>query len=1575
MKSEINVSRCITGSGWFRLGCSLGLALALALVLLLMPIAAGTTIAIPVPALPQMGTTSQSLAQWAATSWSLLSNRQSGEGIVLSLSLGATPVRATGGLTITKYVDSLIVDQGDLLTYTLVVTNETGFNLDGVIIVTDTVPANTSCGIFAESSDARWFWSQELCDQGTATWVFPGGDFFGRFSNNSVVELSYMVVVDEPLPDQSEIVNAALSYGVSAPGFTDLGALSVNTTVNAPKWQISKSVTPTPTVEAGGFLTYTISVLNQGHLEATGLYTITDVIPDDTTYVTSTPPATRVGNQLIWAFSDSLAVEASRELTYVVQVAEPLIDGLSIVNATYSVTGSNVYTGAVGVPVSTDVQAPVLNIVKIDYTDPIWPGGTLTYTLAYSNTGGADATSVVISDTIDGNTAFVTSSPLPSNVMGSTYYWDIGDLPAGDADTILITVSVTSPLPSGTLLTNTANVGSVEGYGAQDIEATTVLGNPELHLSKEANTDVVEPGDLITYTISYSNSGDAPAIDVHITDTIDANTSFVASDPPHDSGNYVWEIGELWPADTHQITVTVRVTDSLPNGTLLTNDAIVWGAGNITDTDQAIVNVESSPILSVAKEASSSIIEAGDTLTYTIWYSNTGDAPATGVVISDTLPAQLHFQDAIPGISGSSGQELFWNLGTVNVGGPYSITLVATSDDTIPDNVQLTNQVTMSSTETGVTTTQETITVYAVDLVVEKIASPSTVKADESINYSITVRNDGHAVADSVRITDTLPTSIVQSSVIYSASPGVVFDGATPPIYVWATPNLDALSSITISISGRLVTAPWSASGDVFVNTVEVSSDDTEIDLLNNIDQEQATGRPGDPYTVTIIPALAETTVGTDVPVVATVTDQFGNPAYDGTIVSFSSAPIGSSVTPPHPTTSGGTANTTLSSLISATVTVTATAETATDSAEVIFRPGPLHHFAVDVASPQTAGIAFTTVVTALDQYGNVVDFDGPVTLEDDTGTLAPTGLSLVDGQGSILVTVYAAAPADMITATSGIINGVSSPFEVLPGDPDTITVTVNPTTIRVCETADVTATVTDQWGNPLPDQWVSLGQSSPLPPPFYVDIQPNSGFTDPVTGIFVSTLEGLQAGSVQILGTSGALSNFGSAPTVTVNEPAAPASLILNVTPNPLYTGGATAVVTATVNDCFGPSEGQTINFAVSDSSLAWLPGPSGTFIATTNANGVATVTLTSNSIPLDGTLTITGTVEGLVDAVTLDVELPPTPSLSITKTADPASGNVRPGHILNYTLLARNAGGVEATGVVISDTLPTGLGLVSRTTSKGTIISDTPLNVDVGSLMAGEAVTVDVEVTVTAEVSGTVLSNQASVGSNETELAYSQVVSHQVITGTGASVFLPIVIKGGDSTMPPAPTDANLRVTEIGFLGGAAPGEGQNYHLYVVVRNVGTEAVTDDFWVDLYLNPSGTPGLNQPWQELSQSGEQGVGNCPNDPTCYGRAWYVTSDLSPGAEINLNTQMPVDQRYDRWPTGGAPYSSRHSPMMALVDSWGTPSYGTVYENNETDNLSGGLTGAGVTESRGVLEVPVIPSSKADANRPTLPMP
>jgi uncharacterized repeat protein (TIGR01451 family) len=1923
---------------WFRLCSSLALAFALASILLFMPVAAGKTIHVALPALPHSGLET--------------SNRHSGRTLELPLPIGAPRVGATGGLTITKIANASSVDQGGVLTYTLTVANQTGSNLEGVIIVTDTLPANTSCGAVFDSSDGRWFGNEVLCDNGQATWVFPGGSSFGVFTNGTSVELAYTVLVDEPLPNQSQIVNAAFTYGVSATTHTDLGTIDVTTTVNAPEWQISKSVTPTPSVQAGASLTYTLHITNVGALPTSGTYYVVDTIPDHTRFDSASGSYAQSGilpgDIITWTISTPLAPGQATATNLVVQVDSPLTNGLTITNAGYRVFGANVYSGALGAPVVSRVRsqaqlqadkqanaptvtagdlitytltvanlaaangpaqdvvitdplppqvlyegmgfilpaagtighpalgntgvvtwtlndaiqpgdsiqvylvgrvtsplangtsltntctagaanalapatcpsvssivksAPALSLGKsvtpsanvspegtvtytlvisntgnetatgVTITDTLGPGfsptlvtwtgvtvpgrptyGTLgtqtlvftasaplipgtyyntaitatyasrqataanlapivvgapdlrihksvtpasviagdvlTYTIIYSNASGAPATGVWITDTLGANLTFEGASPSPDVSQAPNYAWNVGALSQADGEgSILVTARVASDVPNGTLVGNSVAMTSEQGVGASHGPVNATVLAPELHVVKsDAGYDPIDAGGVLTYTITYSNTGDAGAHNVRITDTLDANVIFAwASLTPDSSSppNYVWVIDSL-PANSgpQTLTVAVRVDRPLPDGTVLANDVTIKGDEPFSDSDHITTMVQSAPAFQVSKTAWPSPATPGQPLTYTIVFTNVGNAVASGVRITDTLDSHVIFQSSVPGISGSAGNQVYWdwpgyvgvddpqtilvtvlvtsplangtllwnsvevgsgqggadiasistpvqsapelhvtktatpsvvqpggtitysiyysNTGTAttdvvitdtldpyvdfvdatppyvlssldviwNVAGlsPLSgtqvLTLVVSAAPVLPDGALLINHVTIAgdgSSDSDTATTR----VESVDLVVSKSALPAgEVQAGGWITYSITFYNAGGMDATGVLITDTLPLSL--TNVSYSASPGVNLDSGPSP-YVWSAGTLSSAESGAITISGQLLPSPWPSTGAWLTNTVEIGADQAEAVTSNNLASVANLGVPGDPYTITLTPVPAETTVGTDVTLYASVTDQFGNPVRDGTLVSFTSLPLGSSVTPSPATTSDGQTTTTLSSVVSATVTVTATAGSAIDSADVLFHPGPLHHFAVGVSSPQTAGIAFTTVITAQDQYDNVVEFDGAVALVDTTGTLiAASPPALVSGRGAVSVTVYTATSADEITATWVItpISGVSDPFVVLPGEPATLAVTVDPATIRVCQTAAVTTTVRDAWSNPVPGQPVSLTVIPGPTPDGNAELSPLSGSTDEA-GVFQATLRGLGAGNVRILGESGALNNAGSMPVVSISAPPVPTSLNLSVAPNPLYTGGATAVVSATVTDCLGLSPGQVITFTLSDPSLAWFPGPSDTYVATTNASGVATAPLTSNSTPAAGTLTITGTVEGLVDVVTLNVALEPRPSLSITKTATPPGGDVRPGQSLNYTVVARNTGGAEATGVVISDTLPVGVTLVSRTASGGTITSDAPLRVT-GSLLAGEAITLSVEVAVTSEVSGTLLSNQASVDSNETVPAFSQVVSHRVVTNTG-TVFLPIVLNNWTDTTPPAPPDVNLVIDSISFVGSPPANDGDKYHLQVVVRNAGPDAVTTDFWVDLYLNPVSTPAPNQPWQNLSQSGVGGVSNCPGDPTCYGRAWLVTTDLAPGASVTLSTQAAADWRYDRWPAEGVPYaSSRHNPMVALVDSWGF-AYGAVSESNEGDNLSSFLSGSGLRSSEFTLGLPAsgIPAWPPGSLRPALPAP
>ncbi|HYI08856.1 MAG TPA: Ig-like domain-containing protein [Thermoanaerobaculia bacterium] len=98
----------------------------------------------------------------------------------------------------------------------------------------------------------------------------------------------------------------------------------------------------------------------------------------------------------------------------------------------------------------------------------------------------------------------------------------------------------------------------------------------------------------------------------------------------------------------------------------------------------------------------------------------------------------------------------------------------------------------------------------------------------------------------------------------------------------------------------------------------------------------------------------------------------------------------------------------------------------------------------------------------------------------------------------------------------------------------------------------------------------------------------------------------------------------------------------------------------------------------------------------------------------------------------------------VSQTDAPDP----VNEGDQLTYTITITNGAATGATGVTLTDTLPTEVTHVSTTTTHGNCNGSTTINCAIGSLAAGESATVDI--VVTANQSGTI-TNTADVAQNE--------------------------------------------------------------------------------------------------------------------------------------------------------------------------------------------------------------------------------
>jgi uncharacterized repeat protein (TIGR01451 family) len=113
------------------------------------------------------------------------------------------------------------------------------------------------------------------------------------------------------------------------------------------------------------------------------------------------------------------------------------------------------FTDQVRVP-CVEADRADLSITKVDNPDPVGVGGEITYRLRVRNLGPADATGVIVTDSLPGNVNFVSASSGCSR-SGSIVRCEIGNMRNGETAVRLIMVRPTSPGKISNTATVTAN--------------------------------------------------------------------------------------------------------------------------------------------------------------------------------------------------------------------------------------------------------------------------------------------------------------------------------------------------------------------------------------------------------------------------------------------------------------------------------------------------------------------------------------------------------------------------------------------------------------------------------------------------------------------------------------------------------------------------------------------------------------------------------------------------------------------------------------------------------------------------------------------------------------------------------------------------------------------------------------------------------------------------------------------------------------------------------------------------------------------------------------------------------------
>ncbi|MFQ5596342.1 MAG: DUF11 domain-containing protein, partial [Anaerolineae bacterium] len=202
---------------------------------------------------------------------------------------------------------------------------------------------------------------------------------------------------------------------------------------------------------------------------------------------------------------------------------------------------------------------------------------------------------------------------------------------------------------------------------------------------KTVDIPTPDEGDLITYTITLSNSGPDNASQVQLIDRLPSGISYTAHIA--DRGTYspvsgLWQVGDLAAScDPAVLTLTARVEAGTAGRTITntTRDLIAAepDPNPLDDAGQAAITVNGAD-LEVIKTISDSSPDGGDLITYTVTVLNHGPGDATGVRLVDLLPQDVSFESyvATAGTDYDSSSGL-WTLGALSAGSDASLALLA----------------------------------------------------------------------------------------------------------------------------------------------------------------------------------------------------------------------------------------------------------------------------------------------------------------------------------------------------------------------------------------------------------------------------------------------------------------------------------------------------------------------------------------------------------------------------------------------------------------------------------------------------------------------------------------------------------------------------------------------------------------------------------------------------------------------------------------------------------------------------------------------------------------------------------
>ena len=582
-------------------------------------------------------------------------------------------------LSLTKSINTSQPNVGQEVTFTLTVRNDGPSSASGVV-VTDTLPAGVT---LVRSTPSRGSFNTT-----TGTWTV------GSLNLGQSETIDLVARVDQVLIDA---VNRAEVTSAGQPDIDSTPANNVaaeddqaSVTFSTPVADLSLTkVVSNETPNVGDVVTFTVVLQNDGPDNATGV-SVTDLLPAGLQFNSNSLSA---GDYSPTSGSWNLGTLASGQSATLSINATVLTQGTKVnvarVNTSDqadpdSSAGNNIETEDDQASVS--LTPPVIDLSVTKSAAPLQPsvGDEVTFTVSVSNAGPSDATGVVLTDTLPPGVTFISSNPAVGNFNFASGDWTLGDLASGATQTI----EIVAVINQFTEITNVAEITSAnefdidstpgDGNASDDDQASVTLtpASADLSLTKIVSNDKPNLGDEVTFTVTLSNAGPNVAEDILVRDAFPVGMTLRSSSPSvgsYDSTSGRWTVPSLASGSsaTLDLIATVDTQNEKTNQAEILSSSqfdpdSVPGDGNPDQDDIASVSLTPQLVdLALTKTVNDLRPNVGDSLDFTLELTNAGPSPATGVRVTDRLPAGLLFEDFTASQGSYDVTTGLWNVGSI----------------------------------------------------------------------------------------------------------------------------------------------------------------------------------------------------------------------------------------------------------------------------------------------------------------------------------------------------------------------------------------------------------------------------------------------------------------------------------------------------------------------------------------------------------------------------------------------------------------------------------------------------------------------------------------------------------------------------------------------------------------------------------------------------------------------------------------------------------------------------------------------------------------------------------------------